>query len=225
MLQNYYEKILHIKYVRTIQKKGGYVLSLRKMIMAAGLVGMCLIQPVQANAAYSGAAYTFVMTDEENRDERLLCEAAPVNVPYDKSGCKSWKKTYMPYTAVTCKASKQYELLNSDMASTDVYTGLRMYNGRCCVAIGTSYGYSVGDYIDVILDNGNVIPCVVGDIKSDRDTDSSRSFNATDGSVVEFIVDYTIFQNLKDNTGTVNWIPGFDGSVVKIVGVSQIVMV
>ena len=127
---------------------------------------------------------------------------------------QSWKKTYMPYTAITDKNSLQYQLqLN---ATTDD-NGLRTVNGKYCVAIGTAYNAGIGDEISVVLENGNTIPCIVSDIKSDRDTDKTHKYCRQDGSVVEFIVDYNVFNNKKDSSGTVNFIDGFSGSVSEIV--------
>ncbi|MBQ0045289.1 MAG: SH3 domain-containing protein, partial [Mycoplasma sp.] len=43
------------------------------------------------------------------------------------------KKTWMPYTAITNRSSKQYKL--QKLCSTGNY-GIRTYNGRYCVALG-----------------------------------------------------------------------------------------
>lgn len=119
-------------------------------------------------------------------------------VPNDEEGCRSEAKTYMPYTAVTCKASNQYKFLYSDKAYTDEKTGLRMYEGRYCIAVGTAFTSKIGTKIDVVLENGDILNCILGDVKSDAHTDSSHQFHAIDGSVVEFIVDYDYF-NRKDH--------------------------
>ena len=97
----------------------------------------------------------------------------------------SGMKTFMSYTAITDKTSKQYAL--QQMAYTDEM-GFRKINNRYCVAIGTAFGASVGQIFNVELDNGTMIPCVVGDIKDDRDTDASNVFTSQ-GCCLEFIVD------------------------------------
>ena len=77
-------------------------------------------------------------------------------------------KSYMPYTAITNKKSKQYKL--QQLASTGAY-GIRVVDSRYLVAIGTAFNAEVGTYIDLILEDGFVIPCIVGDVKSPRHTD------------------------------------------------------
>ena len=42
-------------------------------------------------------------------------------------------------------------------------------NNRYCVAIETAFGADVGSYIDLFLENGEAILCVISDIKSDKD--------------------------------------------------------
>ena len=81
-----------------------------------------------------------------------------------------------------------------------------MVDGRYCVAVGTYYAKNVGDYIDVYMENGNVIPCIVADFKADIHTDKSNRYHTGgywkgryyegDGSVIEFVVDTKIH---KDN--------------------------
>ena len=95
-------------------------------------------------------------------------------------------KSYMPYTAITNKKSKQYKL--QQIASTGAY-GIRTVNGRFLCAIGTAFNAEVGTYIDLILEDGFVISCIVGDVKSPRHTDSSNMITMHNGCVSEFIID------------------------------------
>lgn len=96
-------------------------------------------------------------------------------------------KSYMPYTAITDKNSKQYKL--QQLAESNKQ-GIRVVNGyRYCVAIGTAFNGEIGDYFDLVLDNGEVIPCIVGDIKADKHTKADNITTASNGCVSEFIVD------------------------------------
>ena len=95
-------------------------------------------------------------------------------------------KTYMSYKAITDKTSKQYKL-QQEIAYTDEL-GFRKVDNRYCVAIGTAFNASVGQYFDAELENGTIIECIVGDIKDDRDTDKSNVFTSQ-GCCLEFIVD------------------------------------
>ena len=47
--------------------------------------------------------------------------------------------------------------------------GIATINGRYLVAVSTTFG-GVGDYIDIVLSNGEVIPCIIADAKSPNDS-------------------------------------------------------
>lgn len=109
------------------------------------------------------------------------CEYKSYNMPTN-SGFKS----YMSYKAITDKSSAQYQLQQLALTSTD---GIRCISDRYCVAIGTAFDAKVGTYVDLVLTNDLIIPCVVGDIKADVDTDSTNIVTKHNGCVAEFIVD------------------------------------
>ncbi|MBO4776418.1 MAG: hypothetical protein J5515_07370 [Lachnospiraceae bacterium] len=96
------------------------------------------------------------------------------------------QKAYENYTAITNRFSKQYKI--EEVAHTDEY-GFRIYDDRYLIAIGTYFNAPVGTYIDVELENGVIIPCIVGDIKADVDTDANNVYSLTCGCASEFIVD------------------------------------
>ena len=117
-------------------------------------------------------------------------------VPNDIEGCKSWNFTYMAYTKVTNKSSAQYQFLyNDDLCYSDPLTGIRMSQGRYCIAVGSFYATQIGQKLDLVLTNGEVIKCILGDCKSDNHTDPTHRFHAVDGSVAEFVVDYDYFSS------------------------------
>ena len=114
------------------------------------------------------------------------CEFVMYDIP-KYEGFKSW----MSYKAITDKSSKQYKL--QQIASTG-YAGIRTVNNRYCVAIGTAFDTSIGTYIDLILEDGFVIPCIVADIKSPKHTDANNVFTITGKTkkticCTEFVVD------------------------------------
>lgn len=94
-------------------------------------------------------------------------------------------KSYMSYKALTSKSSYQYRL--QQKADTD-NNGFRKVNKRYCVAVGTVFNAQIGQYLDAELENGEIIKCIVGDIKADKDTDKSNTFTKN-GCCLEFIVD------------------------------------
>lgn len=116
---------------------------------------------------------------------------ATYNVP-SGGGAKPWNITYMSYTAVTKKSSPQYRILNSDICYTDEETGIRMVNGMYCIAIGTGFHAPVGTVVALVTEE-DVIPCVVSDIKADCHTDATHTYCTVDGSVVEFVIDKSVF--------------------------------
>lgn len=149
-----------------------------------------------------------IIDDTVVEEEYVVAQAqtdAPVEildasgVPNDLEGCKSWNFTYMPYTAVTSTNTPQYQFLYSDACYSDPLTGIRMSEGRYCIAVGSFYTTQIGQKIDLVLTNGTVIKCILGDCKSDEHTDETHRYHAIDGSVAEFIVDYDYF------SGTSQW--------------------
>lgn len=149
--------------------------------------------------------------DLEWERELEYCENNGLEVPDWEDGCNSLAKTYMGYTAVTSKISGQYKLLNSSEAWSDEVTGFRMIGDRICIAMGTGYASKIGTKIDLVMENGNVVKCILGDIKSDRHTDDTHRYHLRDGSVAEMIVDYDYFE------GTHQYPSTLDGRIKSVV--------
>ena len=111
-------------------------------------------------------------------------------------------KSYMPYTAITSKSSPQYKLQQSTYTGT---YGIRQYDNRYCVAIGTAFNADIGTYFDLILANGTVIPCIVADIKADRHTDSNNMVTIANGCLTEFIVDSSTLNRKAKRMGDISY--------------------
>lgn len=162
--------------------------------------------------------------EEERRkaEEEAMrrAEEAGYNVPND-GYCRSYIKTYMGYQAVTNTRSAQYALLNGEFAYTDENTGLRMYDdgtgARYCIAMGSYYTTTIGQKIDLVMDDGHLVHCVLGDAKADIHTNSTHQYGSFNGDVAEFIIDDNVYYGLCDGSGTVNWVSGLAGSIVKVV--------
>lgn len=108
-------------------------------------------------------------------------------------------KSFMRYTAIT--KCTQYTL---QQFAYDGNYGIRMVNNRYCVAIGTASGASVGDYCDLILENGTVIECIVSDFKANCDTDASNLITVSNGCCSEFIVNLNVLDNSIKLAGSVS---------------------
>lgn len=119
----------------------------------------------------------------------------PTNPKY--SGLKRWEN----YKSITSTSSLQYKIVNSPKAYTGPDTGFRMMDGRFLIAVGTGIAPSCGPYIDVFLENGTIIPCIVGEIKADAHTDpSTHIFTLSGGDnhdCTEFLIDSAKLEELQ----------------------------
>ena len=122
-----------------------------------------------------------------------------------KSVSKDSRKSFMDYKAITLKSSKQYKI-QKDYAKTDK-TGIRTVNGRFCIALGSYYSHEIGQYIDLILQDGTVIPCILGDAKDDKHTNKDHSIGK-DGGVAEFIVNTKKLSNIVKRSGDISYAVG-----------------
>lgn len=121
-------------------------------------------------------------------------------------------KSYMSFKTITSVNSRQYKLQEQCVTNE---LGFRVYDGYYTVAIGTGFNAVVGDYLDVTLETGKVLHCIVGDIKKLKDTDG-RGIQAANGNVVEFIVDTDALSDEVKYHGNVSYYEGFEGSVTNI---------
>lgn len=94
--------------------------------------------------------------------------------------------------------------------------GIRMVGDRYCVAVGSRFTERIGAKIDVVLENGSVIKCILGDQKADKDTDETNSYHLSDGSYLEFIVDLNSLNPDARRLGTLGCIDDFSGRIVEI---------
>lgn len=67
-------------------------------------------------------------------------------------------------------------------------SGFQMINDRYLVAMGTRFELTIGQYFDIVLENGTIIPCILGDEKDDDDTDITNTFTTHSKCATEFIV-------------------------------------
>jgi hypothetical protein len=112
-------------------------------------------------------------------------------------------KSYMDYRTITSTGSKQFQLQNL-YANTGDY-GIRMVNDRFCIAVGTHFDAQIGQYLDLILENGSVIPCVLADVKADIHTESNNIVTLHNGCVSEFVVYTPSLHNMAKRMGDVSY--------------------
>ena len=125
-------------------------------------------------------------------------------------------KTFAYYTAVTARSSPQYKLLNSKECTTDEETGIRMYDGCYCVALGSYYGTKIGTKYRITFSNGNSINVILCDQKANRHTDSKHQYAVNNKDIVEFYVQKSMMPRAIRGRGNYGVLPQFSGSVVSI---------
>lgn len=95
-------------------------------------------------------------------------------------------KSFMDYRKITDESSPQWKL------QQDAYTGdygIRMIDNRFCIAVGFAFNPKIGQYIDLKLENGVIIPCIISDEKAIYDTDENNIFTSDNGCCTEFVID------------------------------------
>lgn len=124
--------------------------------------------------------------------------------------------TYMGWQTITSPSSNQYKLREAAGMNFDD-EGFGIINGRYVIACTTTFG-GVGDYIDFYLQDGTVLACVIGDIKSESDANWTRFGHTTPPnglSVVEFVVDKASWYGSGHaNPGTPNCHPEWRQQIV-----------
>lgn len=122
-------------------------------------------------------------------------------------------KSYMDYRKIRCRSSGQYKL--QQKAVTNKKNGVRMVNGRYCVALGSYYSRRIGTRVDLVMGSGKVIKCILADQKADRDTVNQHRQHR-DGSVAEFVVDTGRLSRKVRRMGDVSYASPFGGRIKKI---------
>lgn len=127
--------------------------------------------------------------------------------------------TYMGWQCITSKSSNQYKLRESAGMNFDE-EGFGKIGDRYVVATTTTFG-NVGDYIDVVQEDGTVIKCIIGDIKSQGDEGCNKWGHNNGHCVVEFVVDkdtwYSGGSGSHVNPGTSSCHPEWNQNITHIV--------
>lgn len=151
--------------------------------------------------------------NEDLKQQNTVSEQKDTAPPKITETNKNDFKSYMSYTAITDRASKQLQL--QQQAHTDD-NGLRCINGRPLVAIGTGWGLAVGDIALITCSNGNSFEVVVGDIKADVDTKSDNKTTSHNNCRCEFIVDMSKLNTTVKKSGNVAVLEQYNGYVTNI---------
>ena len=142
----------------------------------------------------------------------------PTPVPLSKWGLF---KSYEHYTSITCRGTLEYEIARN-RSKTCATTGIRIVleddRTYYCIAIGTGWGFSVGDKLVVTLSGDKRFYAIMTDTKANKHTKSDNKTMKTDGSVIEFVVGkpkevrkYSWYYH-----GTLGVLEQFNGGIVSI---------
>ena len=122
-------------------------------------------------------------------------------------------KSYMSYKALSKSNSAQNKLQSKCVTDED---GFRRCVDRYVIAVGSGVGGQVGDCVDLLLANDQIICCVIGDYKNDKHTDSANLVSIN-GCCAEFIVDTDVLRKDIKTRGDVSYgYPGWDSPVINI---------
>ena len=111
-------------------------------------------------------------------------------------------KSYMDADTITSRNTDQYKLKAKYVI--DEQTGIWTVDERYCIAVGSYYTQSIGTYIDVVMENGSTLHCILGECKRNRDTDHTNRQNHN-GSVVEFIVNTSSMPSMVRKMGNCSY--------------------
>ncbi len=123
------------------------------------------------------------------------------------------KHTYMGWQCITARSSDQYKLIESAGMNFDEQ-GFGKIGDRYVVATTTTFG-NVGDYIDVVQEDGTIIKCIIGDIKSQGDANCNKWGHSNGVDVVEFVVDRSSWYGT--NKSVVGYHPDWNKNIDSII--------
>lgn len=154
---------------------------------------------------------------------KAVGNGAAISVPQvdNHAVAKKWES----YTAIKSTSTMNYKITHSSKTITDSM-GFRKFDNRYLIAVGSGVykaaglsftSSNMGLYVDVVLGDGTIIPCIVADGKSDAHTESRWRLYTNVNPVwccSEFIMD----RNKKPwQGGDCSKVNGWDSPVVQII--------
>lgn len=124
-------------------------------------------------------------------------------------------KSFMDSDCIKDKSSDQYKLKDSYELSENY--GIWMVNDRYCIAVGSYYTTKIGTKLDVVLESGTTIKCILADCKDDAHTDEETHRQNDNGSIVEFIVNTSSLPSIARKMGDISYVDEvFSGEIIEI---------
>jgi hypothetical protein len=136
-----------------------------------------------------GAMAPIADNNSESKDSEIETETQDGGIIwYAPDWYDNTRLSYMDFRTITAPDTLQYQMQYDGYTVTDGLTGIRKRGDRYMIALGQEFGLT-GTEVDVHLENGVEIPCIVGDSKEYFDTINGEGRIGNDGGIVEFIVD------------------------------------
>lgn len=132
-----------------------------------------------------------------------------MELPIETNGAK---KTLLRHNKIKRKTSDQYKLQQHAWTDDE---GFRRYEEFYMIALGTYYVDYIGQRFDILFEDGSLIKAVIGDVKWDDGTDEKRQYHLCDMSIVEFIIDESVFDPILFKEGDCSALIG-EGAVIEI---------
>ncbi len=134
----------------------------------------------------------------------------PQSCTYDISAYHLTAKSYSDMRSITATNTKQYKLR---MLATVGEYGIMTVNGRFCVALGSRFDCTIGQYFDIILSSGITIKCVKCDAKANKHTDVTNTYTSISKCATEFYVYAPALYSKCRSQGNLNILDEFKGQV------------
>lgn len=154
------------------------------------------------------ATFSLIKSLNIKARERARIEAQNVVITVSKQKTPAVKKTwtyinepeqynslYEGVHCITDETSKQWEWLQTH----DYYfneDGIAEYNGKTLVALTPAFG-SVGDEVDLLLQDGSILQVIICDVKADAETYGHKHGDLL--NVIEIMVNEKWYDEMYDN--------------------------
>lgn len=129
------------------------------------------------------------------------------------------KHTYTAWQLMNATSSAQYRLREEAGMKFDS-EGFGRISDRYVVACTDTYGM-VGDLVDFHKANGQVVHCIIGDIKSRRDPGCDKWGSYNGQNIIEFIVDENAWYPTHAVPGSSECHPEWNSETVKAVNLGK----
>lgn len=139
------------------------------------------------------------------------------HVPRNVGNCHP----YMAWQLISDPTTEQYRL-RMEAENYDEHDFGKI-DDRYAVAVKPYYG-KIGDYLDVIQEDGTIIPCIIAEYKGDENVDidgAMATYYHKDKDVVEFIVNQNAWYDADPERHVLDYHPEWNQNILVIYNVGN----